>query len=86
MDRFDKQQLGESGVIYIVTSWAIAVDIFKITTLTDTVFSALTNTLATGDSIASGGITIPAGTDLYGKFTSIRLASGAVAAYKSEKL
>jgi hypothetical protein len=85
MNRFDKQQLGETGVIYESGTTALTgLDVCKITTLTTTTFSVLTNTVATGDAIT--GIAIPAGVDLYGKFTAVTLTSGAVALYKSDKL
>lgn len=85
MNRFDKQQLGEAGVIYETGTTALTgLDVFKITTLTATTFAILTNSLATGDAIT--GIAIPAGVDLYGKFTACTLTSGAVALYKSDKL
>jgi len=178
MNRLDKQQLGECGVIYESGTTALTgLDVCKITTLRDTVFSALTNALTaeviptrliisgitdptgnnsiivsrsdggvgrpiwqngsgigwnlqysdnawslsdgdgifyaatkestadtpvglTGWTLANGagqptiavynpsptGITIPAGVDLYGKFTAVTLSSGAVALYKSDKL
>jgi hypothetical protein len=85
MNRFDKQQLGETGVIYESGTTALTgLDVCKITTITATTFSVLINTLATGDAIT--GIAIPAGVDLYGKFTAVTLTSGAVALYKSDKL
>jgi hypothetical protein len=87
MNRFDKQQLGESGVIYESGTTALTgLDICKITTITTTTFSVLTNALATPTSDAITGIAIPAGVDLYGKFTNVTLTSGAVALYKSDKL
>jgi hypothetical protein len=87
MNRFDKQQTGETGVIYETGTTALTgLDVFKITTLTVTTFAVLTNTLADASSDAITGIAIPAGVDLYGKFTNITLTSGAVALYKSDKL
>jgi hypothetical protein len=85
MNRFDKQQLGETGVIYEKGTTALTgLDVCKITTITETTFAVLTNAVATGDAIT--GIAIPAGVDLYGKFTNVTLTSGAVALYKSDKL
>ena len=85
MNRFDKQQLGEAGVIYETGTTALTgLDVCKITCLTATTFTALTNTLATGDAIT--GIAIAAGVELYGKFSAVTLTSGAVALYKSDRL
>ncbi|MEI6674446.1 MAG: hypothetical protein WCO57_04630 [Verrucomicrobiota bacterium] len=49
--------------------------------LTDTVFTLLTDELASGDSLV--GVTLPAGTLLEGRFSAFTLTSGAVRAYRS---
>lgn len=78
----DKQNAGLGGVIYETGTTALSsIDVAVIQCLTDTVFATLTNTLGSGDAIT--GVTLPAGTLLYGKFTAITLTSGAIAAYKS---
>lgn len=46
----------------------------------NTVFSTLTDTTRDGNTYS--GETFPSGFDLYGRFTQIKLASGAVVAYK----
>jgi hypothetical protein len=88
MNRLDKQTLGEAGVIYetdtTTPSVLTGLDVWKITTLKTTTFATLTNAVGAGDDIT--GIAIPAGVDLYGKFTNVTLTSGAVALYKSDKL
>ena len=87
MNRYDKQQLGEAGVIYINSTTLFGgLDVWKITVLADAEFDSLLNSLASGDGIPESGVIVKAGVNLYGKFTSIQLLSGAVAAYKSEKL
>lgn len=48
--------------------------------LTDTVFSLLTDSLNSGGD-AITGLTLPAGTLLFGRFTAFTLTSGAVRAY-----
>jgi len=86
MNRFDKQNSGETGVIYEKgTDARTDLDVCKITTLTTTRFAVLTNTLASSDSDAITGIDIAAGVDLYGRFTAVTLTSGAVAMYRSER-
>lgn len=85
MNRFDKQNSGEAGVIYETsTTPRTGLDVCKITTLVTTRFTTLTNALATGSNIA--GIDIAAGVDLYGRFTAVTLTSGAVAMYKADRL
>lgn len=54
--------------------------------LGDTKFHTLTNTIASGDSLANSASsaippTIGAGTCLYGNFTEIRIYSGTIVAY-----
>jgi ATP-dependent 26S proteasome regulatory subunit len=70
---------GSMAVRYTTNTTAVTGGNFRqIQCLTDTVFSVLTRTNATG-SIA--GVTLPAGTVLFGPFTAYTLTSGAVAAY-----
>lgn len=81
MNDVDSQFFGAKGVEYETGTTALtAKNYYAITTLTDTVFATLTNSLASGDAIT--GITIPAGVTLYGNFTAVTLTSGAIAGYK----
>ncbi len=78
----DKQAFGEAGYINETGTTAITgQDLCAIQCLIDTSFSSLTDLLASGDALT--GITFPAGTVLYGKFSGFTLTSGAVRAYKS---
>lgn len=78
----DKQDYGEAGYVNETGTTAITgQDFCRIQCLTNTVFASLTDTLASGDALT--GITLPAGTDLRGKFTGFTLSSGAVRAYRS---
>lgn len=77
----DKQSFGEAGCVYETGTTAITGDFCAIQVLTDAVFSLLTNTVGGGDAIT--GVTLLAGTTLFGKFMAFTLASGAVCAYKS---
>jgi hypothetical protein len=86
MNRYDKQMLGETGVIYINSLGEVIADVWKITTLTDVIFDFLDNEVGSGDDLGASATLIPAGVNIYGKFTRIILATGAVAAYKSDKL
>lgn len=52
----------------------------SIQVVTDAIFSAFTFTSVTGNTFT--GAVIPAGTVVFGRFTSIRLSSGRVIAYK----
>jgi hypothetical protein len=70
---------GQGPVIYTTNTTAVTGGSFRqVVCLTDTVFSAFTRTDATG-SIT--GVTLPAGTVLFGPVTAYTLTSGAVAAY-----
>lgn len=70
---------GSGAVRYIVDTAAVAgINARQVYCLVDTVFAVFTRTNATG-SIA--GITLPAGTTLWGPVTAITLTSGKVAAY-----
>lgn len=74
-------QLGTLGTTFINTttpytgSWAL------IRCITEAAFDLLTDADTSGDALTDG--VFPAGTILYGKFTAITLASGAVLAHKS---
>lgn len=77
----DKQAFGEAGCVYETGTSTVTGDFCALQCLTNTVFSAITNTIGSGDAITS--LTLPAGTVLYGKFTTFTLTSGAVCAYNS---
>ncbi len=85
MDKTQKQDYGEAGVIYETGTTALTgLDVCRITCLTTTTFATLTNSIGSGDAIT--GIAIGAGVELTGKFTACTLTSGAVALYNSAKL
>ena len=85
MDRFERQESGEPGVIYETGTTALTgLDVHKIVCLTATTFSTLTDAYASGDAIT--GLALPAGTVLRGKFSAVTLTSGAVALYKAARL
>lgn len=72
---------GQRGVINETGTTAVTgIDCFAIQILTNAVFSSLTDDQATGDAIT--GITLTAGTVLFGNFTAFTLTSGAVRAYR----
>lgn len=78
----DRQSFGESGYLNEIGTTAITgKNLCALQCLTDTVFSALLDNLATGDSLA--GVTLPAGTVLVGSFSGFTLTSGAVRAYNA---
>jgi hypothetical protein len=71
--------LGRIGFKLIAGTTANTGDFAAIQCINDTVFTTLTATGSTTTGISS--LTYPAGTILYGEFTAITLASGAVHAY-----
>jgi hypothetical protein len=71
---------GQRGTINETGTTAVTgIEAFAIQILTDAVFSALTDASASGDAIT--GITLTAGTVIYGNFTAFTLTSGAARAY-----
>lgn len=80
MNEFEKITLGMAGSVNETGTTAKTGLFFAITCLTDTVFALLTDQMADGDTLV--GVTLPAGTTLYGRFTAFTLTSGAVRAYK----
>lgn len=67
------------GVLINTTTPAKSGTFFAIQVITNAVFTTLTGNLS-GDGY--GGQTFPAGTVIYGSFTSVQLASGCVIAYQ----
>lgn len=74
-----KNAEGARGVVNTVNTTPVVGTFSAIQLLEDTVFSALTESNATGGVIT--GRTLPAGLVLYGAFTGYTLTSGAVRAY-----
>ena len=81
--------LGQLGCVVETGTTAVTAptgkDWFAIQVVTDTKFHTLTNTIASGDALASTTLasapTIPTGTILYGNITVFQLHSGIVIAY-----
>jgi hypothetical protein len=73
--------LGQRGFIYTDDTTLVNGNFAAIQIIADTVFTALTAL----DSTVGGlvGVTLTAGTIIYGPFTSYDLASGKVIAYKA---
>jgi hypothetical protein len=71
--------MGENGGITETGTTAVTGDFSAIQCLEDTVFSTLTRPDFTGDALT--GVTLTAGTILYGKCTAFTLTSGKVIAY-----
>lgn len=74
--------MGSYGYTFISTTNVYNGKYHAILFLTNTTFSNLTDATRDGDALDSS-ITFPAGLVIYGTFTSISLASGAIFAYKS---
>jgi hypothetical protein len=73
--------LGQRGFIYTDDTTLVNGNFAAIQIIADTVFSALTALNSTVGNLV--GVTLPAGTIIYGPFTSYDLASGKVIAYKA---
>ena len=73
--------LGQRGFIYTADTTLVEGNFAAIQIIADTVFSALTALNSTVGGLV--GVTLTAGTIIYGPFTSYDLASGKVIAYKA---
>jgi len=73
--------LGQRGFIYTDDTTLVNGNFAAIQIIADTVFSALTALNSTVGNLV--GVTLPAGTIIYGPFTSYDLTSGKVIAYKA---
>jgi len=73
--------LGQRGFVYTDDTALVNGNFAAIQIITDTVFSVLTALNSTVGNLV--GVTLPAGTIIYGPFTSYDLASGKVIAYKA---
>lgn len=73
--------LGQRGFIYTADTTLVEGNFAAIQILADTVFAALTALNSTVGGLV--GVTLSAGTIIYGPFTSYDLASGKVIAYKA---
>jgi len=73
--------LGQRGFIYTDDTTLVNGNFAAIQVISDTVFSALTALNSTVGGLV--GVTLPAGTIIYGPFTSYDLTSGKVIAYKA---
>lgn len=71
--------LGQNGAIVRTSTTATTGEFHCIQVIADAVFTSLTGNY-TGDSLA--GVTLTAGTHLFGRFTAFTLTSGKVIAYK----
>lgn len=90
MDSNTSVMLGQAGCVVRSTTGSSITpptgrvwDVIQV--INDTKFHTLTNSIASGDSLANttlaNAITIGAGVCLYGNFTEIRIHSGVVIAY-----
>ena len=73
--------LGQRGFIYTADTTLVQGNFAAIQIIADTVFSALTALNSTVGGLV--GVTLTAGTIIYGPFTSYDLTSGKVIAYKA---
>ena len=73
--------LGQRGFIYTADTNLVEGNFAAIQIIADTVFSALTALNSTVGGLV--GVTLTAGTVIYGPFTSYDLTSGKVIAYKA---
>ena len=73
--------LGQRGFVYTDDTTLVEGNFAAIQIIADTIFSALTALNSTVGGLV--GVTLPAGTIIYGPFTSYDLTSGKVIAYKA---
>lgn len=73
---------GENGAVIETGTTALTGDFEAITFLADSTFSTFTSSTITGDSVTSGPLTFPAGLTIFGRWSALTLASGAIIAYK----
>jgi len=73
--------LGQRGFVYVADTTATPGNFAAIQIIADTIFSSLTALNSTVGGLA--GVTLTAGTIIYGPFTAFTLTSGKVIAYKA---
>lgn len=73
-----RPDLGQYGAEYFADTSAHAADWFCFDCITATTFTVLTGNVA-----SATGIAFPAGTKIFGRFTTFTLTSGSVIAYKA---
>lgn len=71
---------GEAGALFVTDTSAHAGDFESITALTATVIAAMTSSTITG---TLAGMTLPAGTTIFGRISTFTLTSGTVLAYNA---
>lgn len=77
-EMYTVDKTGANGVLNVTGTGAQTGTWAVLVCITDTVFNVLTETGATGSLT---GISVPAGTALFGQFTAFTLTSGVVRAY-----
>ena len=73
---------GGNGSLYINDTAAHTGEFFAVQCTEATVFADLTGNMENESALITDATSLAAGTVIYGRFTSIDLASGAVIAYK----
>lgn len=73
--------IGEYGAVYESGTTSVTGSFGAIQVLADAVFTSLTASNWSGDTLAS--LSVPAGITLFGGFTAFQLTSGRVVAYKN---
>jgi len=84
---YDEQSFGAAGSITLTAAQgSTAIDAAWIRCIGATVFTTLTDGLEASGGAASTSLTYTDGTTLYGKFSTINVASGAARCYLSSPL
>lgn len=74
---------GAAGAVVETGTTALSgQNFFAVQCLTETVIASYTSSTLSGDSLA--GVTLPAGTVIFGTFTAITLTSGAIIGYTAQ--
>lgn len=82
-NNIEKQSFGQAGAVFESGTTAVAGGFCAVHVIAEAVFSALDWPELSGDALT--GVTIPAGTTLYGDITGFTLSSGSVLAYKAAR-
>ena len=83
INNIEKQSFGQAGAVFESGTTAVEGSFCALHIVENTVFNSITWPELSGDSIT--GVTILAGTTIFGDITGFTLTSGAVLAYKAAR-
>lgn len=83
INNIEKQSFGQAGAVFESGTTAVTGGFCAIHVIAEAVFSALDWPELSGDTLT--GVTIPAGTTIFGEISGFTLTSGSVLAYKGAR-